>query len=237
MSVLRFAVTALVMALIAVALSALTPDLPVMTGALATAQRTADTAGPDALVLAAAGLLAWAIWLWGALGLALTAATALPGFLGGGARLLVSAVLPIGARRSAALVLGMGLGVAGPLLVPAVALPVLPAASAAPSVSVVPDWPTGPAAGPSTAPDWPAPAATPSSVVPDWPAGDTHVVVRGDCLWHIAAGRLLDQLGRTPSGGEVAAAVHGWWTTNADVIGSDPDLLLPGQVLRPPESP
>jgi len=254
MSVLRFAVTALVMALIAVALSALTPDLPVMTGALATAQRTADTAGPDALVLAAAGLLSWAVWLWGALGLALTAATALPGFLGGGARLLVSAVLPIGARRSAALVLGMGLGVAGPLLVPAVGLPVLPAASAAPSVSVVPDWPaaapaTGSSAAPaagsspalavgsSAAPDWPAHAAAPSAVVPDWPAGDTHVVVRGDCLWHLAAGRLLDQLGRTPSGGEVAAAVQAWWTTNTDVIGSDPDLLLPGQVLRPPESP
>ena len=53
--------------------AALTPELSVMTGALADAQRTADTAGPDALVLAAAGLLAWAVWTWGAVGLALTA--------------------------------------------------------------------------------------------------------------------------------------------------------------------
>ena len=33
---------------------------------------------------------------------------------------------------------------------------------------------------------------------------------------------------------EIARAVHAWWTANADVIGPDPDQLLPGQVLRPP---
>jgi nucleoid-associated protein YgaU len=32
----------------------------------------------------------------------------------------------------------------------------------------------------------------------------------------------------------VAAAVDAWWHANAAVIGPDPDLLLPGQVLRPP---
>src|SRR5688500_20052394 len=111
MSVLRLAVTALVMALIAAALAALTPEIPDMADTLTTAQRTADTAGPDVLVISAAGLLAWAVWGWGALGLALTAATAVPGVLGGGARLLLQVVLPAGARRSAALVLGMGLGV------------------------------------------------------------------------------------------------------------------------------
>ena len=74
-----------------------------MAGTLAAAQRTADTAGPDVLVLSAAGLLAWAVWAWGAVGLALTAATALPGLLGGAARLLLQVVLPAGARRSAAL--------------------------------------------------------------------------------------------------------------------------------------
>jgi hypothetical protein len=30
--------------------------------------------------------------------------------------------------------------------------------------------------------------------------------------------------------------VHAWWVANAGVIGPDPDLLLPGQVLRPPPS-
>jgi hypothetical protein len=28
--------------------------------------------------------------------------------------------------------------------------------------------------------------------------------------------------------------VDAWWSANADVIGPDPDLLLPGQVLQPP---
>jgi hypothetical protein len=235
MSVVRLALTALVMALIAAALAALTPAIPDMAETLATAQRTADTAGPDVLVTSAAGLLAWAVWGWGALGLALTAATAIPGVLGGGARLLLHVVLPAGARRSAALVLGVGFGVVGPLLGTAAGLPVLPSASAAPAGSA-PDWPAVPAT--SAVPDWPARSAT---AVPDWPAGadvtGAHVVVRGDCLWHIAAARLLDQLGRPATNGEVAAAVQAWWTANADVIGPDPDLLLPGQVLRPPESP
>jgi nucleoid-associated protein YgaU len=231
------------MALIALALAVLTPDLSVMTRALGSPQRTADTLGPDALVVSTAGLLAWAVWWWGAVGLTLTAATALPGVLGGTARLLQHVVLPAGARRSAALALGIGLGVAAPLLGTAAGLPVLPSASAASPVSAVPDWPAGSPASPAAVPDWPAPAPTTQTpaVVPDWPAGpdvsEAHVVVRGDCLWHIAAGRLLDQLGRLPSDGEVATEVSAWWTANADVIGPDPDLLLPGQVLHPPPSP
>ena len=169
-----------------------------MAGALATAQRTADTAGPDALVLAAAGLLAWAVWAWGALGLALTAATALPGcsVAARGCSCPSSCPpVPAGAPRS---LLGMGLGVAGPLLVPAVALPVLPAASAAPSVS------RAGLARPAPRPARPLPPTgrRPPRLPTRWcrtglPA-TAHVVVRGDCLWHIAAGRLLDQLGRTP---------------------------------------
>jgi hypothetical protein len=33
----------------------------------------------------------------------------------------------------------------------------------------------------------------------------------------------------------VAAATHAWWQANVDVIGPDPDRLLPGQVLVPPD--
>jgi hypothetical protein len=72
--------------------------------------------------------------------------------------------------------------------------------------------------------------------VPDWPAAvdDAHVVLRGECLWDIAAADLVRRSGAPPTDGEVAAAVDAWWHANADVIGPDPDLLLPGQVLRPP---
>jgi hypothetical protein len=243
MSVLRLAGTTAAMSLVAVALAALTPEVSVMAAALADAQRTADTAGPDALVSSAAGLLAWAVWSWGVVGLALTAATALPGLLGGGARALVQAVLPAGARRSAALALGLGLSVAGPVLGTAAGL-VAPPAAAAGSPGVTAGSPGVTAAADPVVPDWPAAPASSGAAslsgatVPDWPTvTGAHVVVPGDCLWHIAAGHLLDQLGRPPDHGEVAAAVQAWWSANADVIGPDPDLLLPGQVLLPPERP
>jgi hypothetical protein len=236
MSIRRLVVTAATMAAIAVVLTELTPRLPAMTSALTTAQRTVDTQGADALLTSAAGLLAWAVWAWGALGLTLTAASALPGIGGGAARLVLQVALPAGARRSAAVLLGLGLGVAAPLAV--AALPGL-----APTASAAAPAPTAPTL--EAVPDWPRPATTADAVpVPDWPAGDEspaispaageRVVVRGDCLWHIAADSLLGPLGRPPSDGEVATAVHAWWRANADVIGPDPDLLLPGQLLRPP---
>jgi nucleoid-associated protein YgaU len=247
MSIRRLVVTVAAMAAIAAALAALTPPFAELTGSLTAAQRTVDTRGADVLIASAAALLAWAAWAWGALGLALTAASALPGVAGGAARLALQVALPAGARRGAALLLGLGLGVAGPLLASAVPQ-FAPTASAAAGAESVPDWPApGPAAAP--VPDWsagPAPTgaaptgeapAAPSTAPTTAPASDSRVVVRGDCLWHIAADSLLGQLGRLPSDGEVAAAVQAWWSANADVIGPDPDLLVPGQVLRPPGPP
>lgn len=242
MSIRRLVATATAMALIAGALSVLTPDLASMAGTLASAQRTADTAGPDVLVMSAAGLLAWAVWGWGAFGLALTAASALPGMLGGGARRALHVILPAGARRSAALALGLGLGVAGPLLGTAALL--TPTAASADTWTAAGggsalDWPVSPTALP--VPDRPATTGFQPGPSFDWPAAhpaaDAHVVVRGECLWHIASDRLLAQHGRTPTDSEVAAATHAWWQANADVIGPDPDLLLPGQVLSPPSPP
>ncbi len=58
------------------------------------------------------------------------------------------------------------------------------------------------------------------------------VVRRGDTLWSIAA----RQLGPDASEAEVAAAWPRWFSANRHVVGSDPDLLLPGQVLRAPEA-
>lgn len=236
----RLAATAAVTATIALALAALTPSLPAMTGTVLAPQHTADTAGPEALVLAVTGLLAWGVWAWGALGLLLTAATALPGAVGTASALLTRVVLPGTARRGAALALGVGLGVAGPLAGTALVVLTAPAAVAAPAPSGVPDWPAADP-GASAVPDWPAASAaepvvsTPS--VPDAPtapAPGAHVVVRGDCLWDVAGAWLSGRLGRAPTAAETAEATHAWWSANAAVIGSDPDLLLPGQVLRPP---
>jgi hypothetical protein len=240
MSTRRLVATTAAMALIAGALALLTPGISSMAATLAAPQRTVDTAGPDALVISAAGLLAWVVWAWGALGLTLTAASALPGMFGGAAGVVLHVVLPAGARRSAALALGLGLGVAGPLLGTAALMAPTPAAAAddwTPQPTAgVPDWPAVPTVLPT--PDWPT-TTGPQNPAPDWPAAtataDTHVVVRGDCLWHIASDRLLAQHGRMPTDGEVAAASQAWWQANAEVIGPDPDLLLPGQVLSPPD--
>jgi nucleoid-associated protein YgaU len=210
------------MAAVALLLTGLAPSLDETAAALTAPQRTVDTDGADALLLAAAGLAAWCVWTWGALGLALTALSAAPGAAGGTARVLLRAVLPAGARRGAALALGIGLGLG-------VASPALAGS------------PTGTAPAPATearlaVPDWPSAAGT---AVPDWPGDDVaeqRVVVAGDCLWDIAADALR-RAGPEPGPADVAAAVQAWWSANADVIGPDPDLILPGQVLQPPATP
>ncbi len=215
---------------IAVGLSLLTPALPEMAGTVLAAQSTADTAGAEALLLAAAGLLAWAVWAWGALGLLLTAASAVPGAIGSATGLLARVVLPAGARRGAALALGLGLGVAGPMAGTTLLVLTAPTATAGTTSAPVPDWPAAllPTDRPTTGalPDWPA---APPPTAP----GD-HVVVRGDCLWDIATAELVQRLERMPTDAEIAGATHAWWTANTAVIGPDPDVLMPGQVLRPP---
>src|SRR4051812_457733 len=101
MSLRRLALTSAFMSLVAVGLTALTPAAADMTRALGSPQHTADITGADSLVIAASGLLAWAVWAWGVLGLALTAASALPGIAGSAARLATHVLLPAGARPRA----------------------------------------------------------------------------------------------------------------------------------------
>ncbi|MGY1682237.1 LysM peptidoglycan-binding domain-containing protein [Geodermatophilus sp. SYSU D01176] len=235
MSIRRLLGTAAAMAAAAACLRLVTPDLGAVRDAGIDLQRAVDTAGADTVLLAGVAALAWAVWLWGALGLTLTALSALPGVAGALARALARCVLPAGARRAAALALGVGLVTGGPLLAGcATTSGTLPQTMAVASA----EGPASSAPGPVA--DWPgtpAPDAAPEGpTIPDWPVpavGD-HVVLRGECLWDIAAGDLVRRTGGTPTDGEVAAAVDAWWQANAAVIGPDPDLLLPGQVLRPP---
>jgi nucleoid-associated protein YgaU len=262
MSLRRLAATTAVMAGAAVLLAALTPELPDVT-AVRNPQALADTAGPDALVLAGAALLAWLAWGWGVLGLVLTALSAAPGVLGAVARGAGRLLLPAGARHAAAVALGLGLAVGSGTLA-GCSTPAEPVAAAVELAPPVPDWPSagipdaapgtagntgttapGPAVPEDTVPDDTAPddtvpvppvAGDGPSPVPDWPAGE-HVVVRGECLWDIAAADLHARTGHEPAPTEITRAVGAWWAANAEVIGRDPDLLLPGQVLRAPASP
>ena len=59
---------------------------------------------------------------------------------------------------------------------------------------------------------------------------DEVVVHRGDSLWSIA-GR---HLGPDASAAEVDRSWREWFSLNRDTVGEDPDLILPGQVLRVP---
>jgi nucleoid-associated protein YgaU len=61
---------------------------------------------------------------------------------------------------------------------------------------------------------------------------DLVTVRRGDTLWSLAARHL----GRGASAAQIAHEWPRWFAANRDVMGDDPDLLLPGQELRPPAS-
>lgn len=70
-----------------------------------------------------------------------------------------------------------------------------------------------------------------SPAPPEEPPG--RVVVRaGDTLWAIAAAHL----GPHATVRDVAEAWPRWYAANRDVIGPDPDLILPGQELQVPGS-
>ena len=243
MSLGRWTATTVAMAATAWALAALGPDPALARQAVTGPQALVDSAGPDALLVTAAAVAGWLCWAWGALGLLFTALSALPGAAGCTADLLLGALLPAGARRLAAVALGLTLSTGAPALAWAAAGPpsvgALATAAADRPVSAV-DGFTG-AAGvlgsaggpPGIPPDWPdSPGDAPAGAAP---TTADRVVVRGDCLWDIATDWLAAQRpGTTVSDADTLAAVSAWWQSNATVIGADPDLLLPGQVLAAP---
>lgn len=75
-----------------------------------------------------------------------------------------------------------------------------------------------------------APAVTAAPVTPTTASVEVVVVRPGDTLWAIAARSLPS----AASDHDVADAVTRWHRANRSVIGSDPDLILPGHQLRPP---
>ena len=118
-----------------------------------------------------------------------------------------------------------------------------------PAWTPAPPAPTGSAAGSDLSPGWvPAEPAASRRAAPTrppvtaWPGGeadrlrpgvdpiDEVVVRRGETLWGIAARHL----GPGAGAAEVAAEWPHWFSANLDVIGPDPDVLHPGQRLRPP---
>ncbi|AEG45065.1 LysM peptidoglycan-binding domain-containing protein [Isoptericola variabilis] len=167
-------------------------------------------------------------------------------------------VAPGAVQRLARAAVGVGVGT-GLVLVPAAAHAATPAAASDPSpapsaaaVEVTTDMATdatteldlGWQPTPSTVADttatvertsaFPTTTERPTADPPARPhvgadAG-TVVVHRGDTLWDLARAALGDDA----TDADVMRAVVRWHEANRDVIGDDPDLILPGQVLRAP---
>jgi resuscitation-promoting factor RpfA len=132
-----------------------------------------------------------------------------------------------------------------PASVPAPAWPISPAGTppSEPSVSPAPTtasvpapiWPssTGPTPAAPAIGSTPkqAPAPAPHATRPATASPAHGVDVRaGDCLWLIASRRL----GPAASAADVAAEWPRWYAANKAVIGADPAVIRPGEVLQPP---
>jgi hypothetical protein len=184
----------------------------------------------------------------------LTLGSRLPGLTGRLLRATLRLAAPVALRRSVEVALGVGLAVGTVTATPALALErpavsfELPGSSAAPDL----DWPVTEPGRPATrtvdaAPPAPepraaggtrpapptagAPAVRPAATRRPAPTAAATVTVRpGDSLWSLVAG----DLGPRATDRAVAAAWPSWWQANREVVGDDPDLLLPGTTLVRP---
>lgn len=201
------------------------------------------------VVLAACALLGG----WLVLGVTVAVVAHLPGQLGDAAQRWSRTLTTAATRRVAAVLVGAALGgslapgtavgAAGgstPERTPAFVVTHPSPASTTPTPAFTPtDEPVAePVAGPvAPAPGWtpsrpvhtPAPA-TRLVTTGSTPHAGAVVVHRGDSLWSIARRHL----GPGATDAEVAAVWPHWYAANRTVIGPDPDLLLPGQVLHAP---
>ena len=115
-------------------------------------------------------------------------------------------------RRLALAACGAALG--GTLVVPAQAAPPVP----------------GRPAGPDVLTGLPLPERAEGPAHP--PRRRTVVVRAGDSLWALAARALRDPTTPPPTDLEITEAWHRLYALNRAVVGPDPGLIRPGQVLR-----
>nr|WP_297425637.1 LysM peptidoglycan-binding domain-containing protein [uncultured Actinotalea sp.] len=218
-------------------------------------------AAVDVLVLAAVVLVgaaaatALAVGCWAIL---LGAVARTTGHRAAALERVAAALTPAVLRRVVAAGVGVGLGLAGTTTASAVETDLgwVPTATTATAAAAsTNDTPTPLALGPAPAPERQSapqalrepgpesslhpgvtttPTSAPSAPGPTTPSGApgaTTLTVRpGDTLWDLAAAHL----GGSATAASVQAAWPRWYAANRDVIGGDPDVLLPGQVLTVP---
>lgn len=212
----------------------------------------------EELVTATSSAAALGLLLWVSLGLLATVISAVPSRIGVAAAGVRDRVAPTAVRRAAGLLLGVAM--AGSLAPGAVAAPTAP--TSAPTSVAAESVPEEIAAAAAPRPSWsvapvpqpivehaeevepaPSPEWTPAPVRDQPPVSltaqrtdapertDARVVVRrGDTLWDLAAAHLPPGASDT----EIATEWQRWYATNREVVGPDPDLILPGQVLTVP---
>src|SRR5450432_66134 len=230
----------------------------------ATARSLAAATQPfDTLLIDAIALIAWVVVAWAVVVVTIELATALPGMFGRQSTRLARIVTPATVRRLAQAAIGFSVLV-GPMTPgrtmaaddgsssPATSTAVVaaPSPSARLLVPLVPQVPLDrpSAQGPVTIdldrparPTTPAPLAPARALSPSTAAlaagaprreatTPTYVVRRGDALWDVAARHL----GPTASAADIAREWPRWYAANRSVIGANPDLIHPGDVLVPP---
>jgi nucleoid-associated protein YgaU len=200
---------------------------------------------PDQLLATLAMLVAGLLLSWVAVTGLLSVLGQVPGALGRGFARAAGRCAPRIVRAAVAAAVGTAVAVAGAGPAGATtgsAGPVRPAATAgAPTPTATaataeggtalpdPGWtPNPPPAPPTSRPGEVGLVSAPGA--PGRQLEDEVVVRRGDTLWAIAARHL----GPDASAAQVAAAWPRWYAANRRVIGADPDLLRPGQLLEPP---
>jgi hypothetical protein len=200
--------------------------------------------GSDRAVATLAEAALWFAAAWVALGLACCLIARLPGTLGAAGAAVGGMLLPRLLLRLVAGSAGLGVLVAPVAAVahpppprpaptsasaPALPGPIWPSNASPPTVAG-PRWPTQQVAHPPPARPRPAaPDPTTEHAPPSRPA-DTVRVRTGDSLWLLAAQRL----GPRADDARIAAEWPRWYAANRDVVGPDPDHIVPGQVLHAP---
>lgn len=198
---------------------------------------------PDEAVALAAAVLAWLVCGWLLLGTAAALAEAAVATCGGRlgratlpsrlARAVTPTALRVVIRRSVGTSLAMsaltGVGMTGVGLVatPAWAVATATVSSAGPAYTDDSRSPNIPSL------DRPATDGRTSEHPTTEPAprGSAHYLVRpGDTLWDIAAAHLPGR----PTSVSIARVWPLWWQANRSVVGDDPGLIRPGQVLQAP---
>ncbi|MGH8889136.1 MAG: LysM peptidoglycan-binding domain-containing protein [Acidothermaceae bacterium] len=202
----------------------------------------------DSLLPAGAGLLAWVGLAWFGVLLGLEFGSLCPSAGGQLCAAAATRFAPQIARTCARFVLGMAL-VAGPLVsTSAMAAPAggppnldrpVAAASAPSGAAATPaldlDRPTAGYLPPAPPPLTKTAPASPSLLAPTprrEVVDDGYVVRRGDSLWDVAARHL----GADATAADIAREWPRWYAQNQAVIGIDPGVLHPGQVLHAPRN-